>query len=379
MPEQSAPVKPIIKEIKSIEAFDSRRYRFTFLDNVKRYIASVTTKLEEYREKGVERYRENVGAEEANRALNEGAEMGSLVHHACFLLATGGAVLYEPPAYQTVGIANEEVGELVKQNSLIRQQLLVQKIPFLTINDQYRYLQCAKFKKWLDVVKPEVLYAETVVYDIELDIAGRIDFLFKVKGGSYPIAGSKDVWLPQGIILPDVKSGSWSEKYWLQLGAYRKAVQNSLGLEVEATVGIHLKAMTNSGLNTLVHSAEEADNDFQLYQHVAAIYDAKHKNDNPTDFEFETVLLGTQASGVILGTTMPNKMSDEKLEKGLLAQSALIAGAKPENGSGDTNTGTATDSTVQQELMPETKDNQPKTTPVEAYSGSEKLHKRGRR
>ena len=127
----------LIKEIKTVEYFDKRRYKFTFLDNAVRYIASVTTKLEEYREQGIERYRETVGPEEANRAFEEGGEWGGIVHHACFLLATGGAVLYEPPAYQTVGIENEEVAALIKQNVLICQQLAVRKIPYLKINDQF--------------------------------------------------------------------------------------------------------------------------------------------------------------------------------------------------------------------------------------------------
>jgi hypothetical protein len=302
----------LIKEIKTVEVFDKRRYKFTFTNNAVRYIASVTTKLEEYREQGIERYRENVGTEEANETMREGGEWGSIVHHGCFLLATGGAILFEPPAYQTIGIQNEEVAILVKQNNLIRQQLNIQQVPHLTINDQYRFLQCRKFKKWFDIVKPEVLFAETVIYSLKSDIAGRLDFLFKVKAGKYPIAGTKDVELPEGIILPDVKTGNWSNKYWYQLGAYRKAVKESLDLDVVATVGIHLKASTTTGLNTLVHLAEEAEHDYELYQHVAAIYDEKHKNDSPADFEFESVLLSEKASA-ILGITIPNQNAEAQV------------------------------------------------------------------
>lgn len=304
----------LIKEIKCIEFFDKRRYKFTFIDRAVRWITSVTTKLEEYREEGLERYRESVGPEEANRNMEEAGEWGRLVHHACFLLATGGAVLYEPPSYQTIGIQNEEVAELVKQNNFIRQQLALKSIPHLTIDDQFRFLQCKKFKGWLDAVKPEVLYAESVVYSLTYDIAGRIDFLFRVKEGNYPIAGEKDVFLPGGIILPDVKTGAWSKRHFLQMGAYRKAVEESLGESVVATVGIHLKAKTKTGLNTLVHLADEADRDFELYQHVAAIYDDKHKNDTPQDFEFESVLMGTAAQSVLLGITIPNPTAEAQVE-----------------------------------------------------------------
>jgi hypothetical protein len=303
---------PLIKEIKSVEYFDKRRYKFTFTNNTTRYITSVTTKLEEYREQGIEHYREKVGQEEADRALEEGGEWGSIVHHACFLLATGGAVLYEPPGFQTIGIPNEDIASLVKQNHLIRQQLDLNKIPHMTINDQYRYLQVRKFKHWIDTVKPEVLYAETVVYSLTHDIAGRMDFLFRVKGGSYPIAGAKDVTLPDGIIIPDIKSGAWSNKYWLQFAAYAKAVEESLGIEVVATVPIHLKAATNTGLNTMVHLAEQMKHDFELYQHVAAIYDDKHKNDTPTEFEFESVLLSSQARGTLfLGQVLENPVAEK--------------------------------------------------------------------
>jgi hypothetical protein len=321
-PKEETPVKqPIIKEIKTVEYFDKRRYKFTFLDNTVRFITSVTTKLEEWRDKGLERHREEVGTDEANREMEEGGTWGSKVHHACFLLATGGGVFYEPPAYQTVGIQNEEVAALVKQNNLIRSQLALRGIPYITISDQYRFLQVAKFKNWIDVVKPEVLYAETKVYSLALDVAGRIDFLFRVKEGNYPIAGAKDVFLPGGIILPDVKSGAWSDKYWLQLAAYRKAVAESLGIAFlpVATVGIHLKASTKSGMNTLVHLGEEADHDFELYQHVAAIYDDKHKNDSPFDFEFEPVLLGEQAHAeLFLGGTIPNAEAERVIGSELL-------------------------------------------------------------
>ena len=319
----------LIKEIKSVEYFDKRRYRFTFLNNTVRYIASVTTKLEEYREQGLEIYREKVGSEEADRAMQEGGEWGSIVHHACFLLATGGAVLYEPPGFQTIGIQNEDVGALVKQNVLIRRQLDVANIPHMTINDQFRFLQCRKFKTWIDIVKPEVMYAEAVVYSLTHDIAGRIDFLFKVEGGSYPVAGVKDVFIPKGIILPDVKSGQWSRKHFLQMAAYRMAVQESLGLDVVATVGIHLKAQTKSGLNTLVHQGDEIDNDFKVYQNVAAIYDDKHQNDTPQEFEFESVLLGTKANDVVLGATLPNPVAEAEVAKEVTDKVNAIESPEP--------------------------------------------------
>ena len=304
---------PIIKEIKTIEVFDERRYKFTFLDKSVRYIPSVTQKLTEYREKGIERLREDIGTEEANALMNEAGEWGSKVHHAAFVIAVGGCVMYEPPAYKTVGILNEEVAGVMQQNRLIRQQLDLQNIPHMTIHDQFRFLQVKKFDYWMKTVKPEVVYAETVVYSLTHDIAGRLDFLFKVKEGNYPIAGAKDVFLPEGIILPDVKTGAWSNKHYLQMSAYRVAVAESLGIDVVATVGIHLKAATNSGLNTLVRLGPEADEDFKVYQNVAAVYDYKHKNDTPEDYEFETVLMGEQASGVILGATMPNKVAEAQI------------------------------------------------------------------
>src|SRR3990167_4159950 len=320
----------LIKDIRAVEYFDNRRYKFSFHGGTVRWIASVTTKLQEYRERGVEHYRETVGPEEANRALEEGGEMGSLVHHACFIYATGGVILYEPPSYQTVGIMNEEVAALIRQNALIRQQCTVQNIPHLTIRDQFRFLQVKKFKRWMDVVQPEVLFAETVVYSLKYDIAGRIDFLFRIKkAGYYDIAGKEEVFLPAGIVLPDVKSGAWSDKFWLQLGSYRKAVEESLGEDVLATVGIHLKAKTKSGLNTLVHMKDEMEHDFELYQHVAAIYDAKHEGDVLEEFEFESVLfnplLAQKIGSVPLGSILPNVEAEKTVAQESLKDLGIAA------------------------------------------------------
>lgn len=310
----------IIKDILQVDFFDNRYYKFTFLNDTVRWIPSVSTKLREWKDDGIDRWRGNVGNEEADRRFEQAGEEGTLVHHACFLLATGGAVLYQPPFYQTVGIKNEAVDNLVKQNELIRKQLKVLDIPFLTIEDQYRYLQVKLFDGWLKEVKPEVLYAETVVYSLAHDVAGRIDFLFRVKEGEYEIAGAKKVWLPEGIILPDVKSGSWSDKHLLQMGAYRVAVEESLGLQVAATVGIHLKAGTNTGLNTIVRPAKEADIDYESYRNVAAVWDRKNKNKNPKDFKFESVLLGQKAEGVILGATLENPVSAVEVQKEALSK-----------------------------------------------------------
>lgn len=93
----------IIKDILQVDFFDNRYYKFTFLNDTVRWIPSVSTKLREWKDDGIDRWRGNVGNEEADRRFEQAGEEGTLVHHACFLLATGGAVLYQPPFYQTVG------------------------------------------------------------------------------------------------------------------------------------------------------------------------------------------------------------------------------------------------------------------------------------
>lgn len=323
------PLANLIKEIATIEYFDNRFYKFTFENNSVRWIASVTKKLEEYREKGIESFRENVGTEEANRVLEEGGEWGGIVHHGCFLIATGGVVLYEPPAYQSVGIPNLEVDTLRKQNASYREQLDRAGRPHLTISDQYRFVQVMKFKYWFDTVQPEVLFAETRVFSLDDGIAGRIDFLFRVSGGAYPLHGTlvvnpkdgslslaraKDVVLPEGIILPDVKSGTWSNKYWLQMGAYARAVEVSLGQEVLATVAIRLKSTNMMGMITDLHSKDEIVTDLTNFKHVSAIYDLKHSGDEPFDMRFHSILYSLYANPQVpLGAVMPNPVDEAKV------------------------------------------------------------------
>jgi len=331
MQEPSNPLSTLIREIATVEYFDSRYYKFTFASGSVRWIASVTKKLEEYREKGLETFRENVGTEEANRVMEEGGEWGGIVHHGCFLIATGGAVLYEPPAYQSVGIPNKEIDELRKQNASYREQLDKINRPHLTISDQYRFVQVMKFKYWFDTVQPEVLFAETRVYSLEDGIAGRIDFLFRVKEGDYPLSGTmvvnpqdsslslvraKAVHLPGGIVLPDVKSGTWSNKYWLQMGAYARAVEVSLGEKVLATIGIRLKSNNMMGMSTDVHEADQLSVDLENFKHVAAIYDLKHSDAEPFDMRFNSVLYCLSANPqVSLGAVIPNPTDEATVEK----------------------------------------------------------------
>lgn len=323
------PLATLIQEIATVEWFENRFYKFTFANNSVRWIASVTKKLEEYREKGLETFRENVGTEEANRVMEEGGEWGGIVHHGCFLIATGGVVLYEPPSYQSVGIPNKEVDDLRKQNASYREQLDKAGRPHLTISDQYRFVQVMKFKYWFDIVQPEVLFAETRVFSLDDGIAGRIDFLFRVSGGAYPLHGTlvvnpkdgslslaraKDVVLPEGIILPDVKSGTWSNKYWLQMGAYARAVEVSLGQEVLATVGIRLKSTNMMGMITDLHSKDEIVTDLTNFKHVSAIYDLKHANDEPFDMRFHSILYSLYANPQVpLGAVMPNPVDEAKV------------------------------------------------------------------
>jgi hypothetical protein len=176
-------------------------------------------------------------------------------------------------------------------------------------------LQVRRFKNVFDVLKPKTLYAEATVYSLTHDIAGRVDFIWEVEGATVNIS-QRGVDIPKGNIIVDVKTGSWSKKALYQMAAYDKAIQESLGIPIVATVGIHLKAQTQSGVNVIVRRRAEIDHDFSIYQHIAAIYDEKHRNDAYSDYEFESVVVGERAAeAIMLGQTIRNATAEADMLK----------------------------------------------------------------
>lgn len=137
-----------------------------------RIYPSVTTILDVIRRPGIERWRGNVGNEEADRQLEEARDLGSQVHDCCQRIALG-----EP-----LRLPASEAGAKIV---LAYQEW---------------------FERWVD----RVVGVERVVWDDQYGYAGRYDLLAVLRGDSGPA-------------LLDLKtSRSIYPEVALQLAAYRK-------------------------------------------------------------------------------------------------------------------------------------------------------------
>lgn len=269
-----------------VEYFDAHYYKIT--DNgITFFFPSVTTKLGIIDKPNLARWRGDVGNREADLRMYDASQQGKRIHWAWEVAQKGGAVVYDPwqnPIYTPEGIADlkAKYGEVV----ILRTQ------------EEMRHV--VKLKRQFDLLKPKVLGVEKKVYDLEHRDAGTIDAIYEIAEGEYPIAGSKPLFLPRGVYINDLKTGSYiDDKVWLQLAPYAVMWEKMMGIQVAGALVTHSGSTIKSGvpgLKTLYRPREILlTKDYADYRHAAALWERDHEGDEPEQFQFPSLItLGGQ-------------------------------------------------------------------------------------
>lgn len=285
--------------IKLIEWFDDHWYKIKHKgeDDVERkgYAPSVTTKLNIISKPFLAKWRGDIGNREADLRMSAAADRGTRIHHAWYVLTTGGEVIYNP--WNRPEFTPQEIEALNDKNE---GNLAV-------IQYQDEMYDVWKLKKWVDVVNPEFIASELSVYRLKFqaDIvdenpvvttdwlasdAGTLDNLVRIKGGKYDINGKKPLEIPEGVYVVDLKTGkSLDDGYNMQLAVYADCVEF---LDIEKVSGaliLHTGSNLKSGiegLSTVLRNRDQIDNDLIDYESANKLWQRNNSKSKPKVFEF---------------------------------------------------------------------------------------------
>jgi len=260
--------------VKPITWFDQRFYAY---NNGKEiiWLPSVTTKLGIVaKDEWLERRRGDLGNREYDLRLQEAADRGSRVHHACNILINGGAVAYinEWNKAQTIDEAT-----ITKLKRKYKNNLAI-------LQSQEEQVAVWRFKQWIEKNKPKIIGYEIIVYSLQHNYAGTIDWLFRFDDNS---VDKKGLW------IVDLKTGIESDTHRMQLAAYTIAYEETYGEKISGSMIIYLNGKKAGGLekvNEIVITREEIEKDFSDFLAVSKLWDRKYANLKPVVFEFPAII-----------------------------------------------------------------------------------------
>lgn len=247
--------------MKQIQWFDDRFYKIN-----DKFFPSVTTILGVVNKPFLGIWRGQVGNWEADRIINEALNKGSIIHAAIEILLHKGKVIFNSsknPAY-----SEAELTELMSEL----------KVPYIVLTEQQQHLEVYRFAKWVEEVKPQMVYSELKIASMQYEYAGTLDGIFDIKDGLYSVNGSKPIEIKEGRYLIDYKTGKEvDDNYFMQLSAYLKAYEEEdRDNEISGGIIIHTNAQTKGkieGLKTVVRTREELELDFQDFLAVKKVFD----------------------------------------------------------------------------------------------------------
>lgn len=286
--EQLEMTEAVAPKITMIDWFDDHFYKIEIDGNID-FLPSVTTiNGGAYPKPFLARWRGDIGNEAADKKMMQAADRGSRVHHACYVFANGGIVIYNPPIRNSF-FTDEHIAQIRKDN--------FQK-PVVVIENQDEMYQLYKFQKWWEAVKPNMLLSESIVYSLEHKFAGTLDYVMQIETGEYDIAGSKPLSLEKGNYIVDLKtSAQITDDYYLQIAAYSAALREGLAIEIIGGLIIHTNATTKTGiegLTTKLRTKDELDSDFQDFLNVKKVWDRTLSSQKPKLFTFPNIISQTE-------------------------------------------------------------------------------------
>jgi len=266
------------QEIKMVEWFDDHWY---WVEVAKKYFASSTTKLGVVAKPFLATWRGNVGNREADMRVFEAGERGKRIHSAFETLLKGGTVVYNPPGRPNY--TKEEI-----------EAITVKCGGFLEIMKyQEEALQVHKIMQFLNIVKPEILGSEMMVYSLADEYAGTMDALLKIKEGKYLVNGRTPLFIPGGIYAADLKTGkSLDEDSTMQTASYGNAHTEMTKQKVDGTMLLWTGSSNKNGIEGFgveLRNQIEMQQDYSDFKHVCKVWDRKNKDKQPRNFEFPTM------------------------------------------------------------------------------------------
>lgn len=264
-----------------VEWFDEHWYK-VLVDGVYDYLASVTTKLGILDKPFLARWRGDIGNREADMRVHEAGQRGSRIHWAWEVALKGGAVVFDPwqaPIYTTEGIAalKAKYGDVA------------------ILRVQEEMWQMVKLQRQFDILKPMVIGIEEKLFDLDTRDAGTVDAVYSLLDGEYMVNGAKPVRLAKGIYINDLKTGSQvQDEAYYQTAKYLAMYEKKYGTKCAGTLITHTSAKTKggiAGLATYLRTREQVmDEDLPMFNKIAAVWDAKHKDDKPQTYEFPSLI-----------------------------------------------------------------------------------------
>lgn len=273
---------PKTDPIVLVEWFDDHWYKVV-KEGTTHWCASVTTKLGIIDKPGLARWRGDIGNREADLRMHSQGDRGKRIHWAWATALEGGAVIYDP--WQNPVYTPETIAELTKKYN--------GKVAVIRTQDEM--FQIDKLRRQYAILKPKVLAVEVKVYDLTSKTAGTIDSVFELETGMYMVNGAKQVPINKGIWIGDLKSGNWlGDEANYQTGKYLEMYERMFDVKCAGTIITHTAASTKKGipgLGTYIRTREQVfDEDIPMFNKIAAVWDAQHKDDQPETFQFPSVI-----------------------------------------------------------------------------------------
>lgn len=280
------PPKPDI-QVRLVEWFDDHFYKVQVeVDGEPQvhWLRSVTSYLRASPKPYLAEWRGNVGNDEANKRFWEAGEKGTRIHNACCMYTEGGVVVYQP--WGRPNYTEEEIKLVAERHN--------GKICIL--HDQDELWQVWKFRRWLEETGAVILEREFVVYSIDINCAGTIDYIIALAAGEYNINGATPLIIEQsGRYIVDLKSSkNIDDDYHLQTAAYQTLYEAMTGEPVEGRIIIHTNALKTKkgieGLATHVRDANTLSSDWFSFLQVKGIYERKFSTSKPRIFDMPSLL-----------------------------------------------------------------------------------------
>jgi hypothetical protein len=133
--------------------------------------------------------------------------------------------------------------------------------------DEWQML--GSFVKWYKKYKPEAIAIEKSLVSDILKTGGTIDRVYRIDGV---------------LTLLDIKtSGAVYESYWCQTACYSKLWEEHTGEKIEQTAILRLSnKLKKLGYQYVLHTQDEIEQDFKVFQAVQTIWQYEHADKQPT-------------------------------------------------------------------------------------------------